>query len=65
MSFDHLMNHPHKPRKRLGQHLKELHQHRIKADYHDNLGELPVNKAGRALVQARKIAGSLEELFHD
>lgn len=59
---EHLRNHPHRPRQRLGNQIRELHQHRKKADYDDNLDELPVNKAKRALAQARRIERSVAQL---
>lgn len=60
---NHLRNHADKSRKKIGNQLRKLHQHRIKADYHDDLGELPVNKAGRALVEAEKIRAGLDEVY--
>ncbi len=59
---DHLISHSHKIRKRLGNQLRKLHQHRKKADYDDDLGELPFNKASRALTDARKIKNGLAQL---
>ena len=59
---DYLISRPHKPKKKLGNQLRILHQHRIKADYEDKLDELPVNKASRSLIQARKIVNGLEQL---
>jgi hypothetical protein len=46
----------------MGNRLRQLHQHRKKADYEDDLGELPVNKANRALAEARRIELGLAEL---
>lgn len=36
----YLIEHPHKNRRRLGNQLRNLHQHRIKADYSDELDDL-------------------------
>ena len=58
----YLINHPHKPRKKIGNQLKQLHKHRIKADYHDDLDEMAINKASRAIAQAKKIQESLGQL---
>jgi uncharacterized protein (UPF0332 family) len=58
----YLKNHPHQLRRKIGNQLEKLHQHRIKADYHDNLDELPLYKAGRALAQAKSITDSLSQL---
>jgi len=59
---NYLKRHSHKIRRKIGNQLQDLHQHRIKADYHDNLGELPINKATRAVAQARKIMEGLAQL---
>jgi uncharacterized protein (UPF0332 family) len=59
---DYLIQHSHKPRKKLGKQLRDLHQHRKKADYDDDLIEQPVNKASIALTYAKKIARGLAEL---
>jgi uncharacterized protein (UPF0332 family) len=59
----YLKKHPHKTRKKLGLQLQSLHQHRIKADYHDDLDEQAVNKASRAISSAHEIAKALGELF--
>lgn len=45
----------------IGNQLKQLHQDRIQADYHDKLNS-PNRKAGKALTQARKISTSLSDL---
>ncbi len=60
---NYLIDHPRKDRKKVGLQLRDLHQHRIKADYSDELGEQAVNKANRAISAAQKIAGSLGEVF--
>lgn len=59
----YLIEHPHKSRKRLGNQLRRLHQHRIKADYSDELDEQPVNKANRAISIAEEISRGLIEVF--
>lgn len=51
-----------KPYSTIGNKLKQLHQLRKKADYDNQLNELPVNTAARALAQAQKIAEKLSEL---
>jgi uncharacterized protein (UPF0332 family) len=58
----HLIDKPHKLKSRLGKQLKNLLEHRIKADYYDDLGEAAVNKASRALKQAKKIKEGLDRL---
>ncbi len=60
---NHLINHSDKSRKKLGNQLRKLHQHRIKADYHDELDEKPVNKASRAIAEAGKIQTGLEQVY--
>ena len=60
---DHFMSHTHRARTRLGNKLGQLHQDRKKADYDDDLGEAPVNKAGKALRQANEILEGLAQLF--
>jgi uncharacterized protein (UPF0332 family) len=60
---NHLRNHSDKSRKKLGNQLRNLHQHRIKADYHDKLDEPPVNKASRALAEAGNIQAGLEQVY--
>jgi hypothetical protein len=60
---NYLIEHPHKSRKKLGNQLRDLHQHRIKADYSDDLDEHAVNKAKRAISLAQKIADGLVEVF--
>jgi uncharacterized protein (UPF0332 family) len=59
---DHLKTHPHKDRKKIGHQLTRLHQHRKKADYDDELGELPINKAKAALTEATRIQQGLNRL---
>jgi len=59
----YLLRHPHRPRKRLGNQLRLLRQHRNKADYDNEIDELPINKARRAIVQAQRIMGTLDEIF--
>jgi len=51
-----------KPYSTIGNQLKRLHQLRKKADYDNELNELPVNTATRALAQAQKIATHLNDL---
>jgi uncharacterized protein (UPF0332 family) len=58
----YLIQHPHPPRKRLGSQLKDLHEHRLKADYRDELDELAINKAGRAIAAAKKITEGVAAL---
>jgi uncharacterized protein (UPF0332 family) len=60
---NYLTEHPHKNRKKLGNQLRSLHQHRIKADYSDELDEQAVNKANRAINLAQKITEGLVDLF--
>jgi hypothetical protein len=60
---DYLIQHPHKPRKKLGKQLRDLHQHRKGADYDDDLIEKPMNKASIALAYSKKIAKGLDELI--
>jgi len=45
----------------IGHQLKQLHQDRIQADYHEKLNS-PNKKAGKALSQANKISTSLNDL---
>ena len=45
----------------IGNQLKQLHQDRIQADYHDKLNS-PNKKAGKALSPAKKISTSLNDL---
>ena len=52
---EHFQKSPHPTRRKLGNQLKKLHQHRIHADYADTLRVPPVNKASSALAQADKI----------
>jgi hypothetical protein len=59
---DHLIKHPHKARKRLGNQLRRLHENRLKADYYDNLDEPAINKAQKAITQARNIKNDLDKL---
>jgi hypothetical protein len=59
---NYLLRHSQPTRRKLGNQLRALHQNRIKADYHDNLDELPINKAVRAIAQAGKIAQGLASL---
>lgn len=59
----YLLNHPHKPRQKIGHQLRQLHQHRIKADYHDELDEPASKKANTALKFAQKITNELTEIF--
>jgi hypothetical protein len=58
----YLMVHAHQPRRRLGNQLQDLHQHRIKADYHDNLDESASGKASRAITMASNIKQGLAQL---
>ena len=58
----HLISKPHKAKSKLGNQLKRLFQHRNNADYDDGLREAAVNKASRALVQAKKIKEGLDRL---
>ena len=60
---NYLKHHPHKTRKKLGSQLQDLHQHRIKADYHDNLDELAGNKASRAVILAKRIVETIAQLL--
>lgn len=60
---NYLLEHPQKNRKKLGNQLRSLHQHRIKADYSDELDEQPVHKASKAINLAQKIADGLIEVF--
>ena len=60
---DYLKNHPHRPRKKIGNQLRDLHQHRLKADYDDDLGEQPQNKASRAVALANKIITGLADIY--
>ena len=60
---NYLKENPHnKIRARIGNQLQKLHQDRIKADYYDELHESPASKAGKALVQARRIIENLSKL---
>jgi uncharacterized protein (UPF0332 family) len=60
---DHLTSGPGQQlRHKIGNQLKQLHQVRIKADYADNLDELPVNSASKALAQAERIINNLHQL---
>jgi uncharacterized protein (UPF0332 family) len=59
---NHLLTHPDKKRRRLGNRLNMLHEDRKTADYDNDLGELPRNKASKALKQARTIVESLKQL---
>lgn len=53
----------HKPRRKIGNQLRKLHQDRIKADYHDELDERAVNKASKAIAAAKKIVAGLTEIY--
>ena len=60
---DHLTQNPrNKARSKIGNQLRQLHQIRIKADYNDNLHELPANTANQAVTRARKIEQGLMQL---
>ncbi len=59
----HLLEHPHRIRNKIGLQLRELHQYRKKADYQDNLDEMPVNTASKALTKARKIERELAQSY--
>lgn len=59
----YLIEHPRKNLRKLGNQLRDLHQHRIKADYSDELDEQAINKASRAINLAQKIAEGLVEVF--
>ncbi len=59
---NYFRTHRHKVRSRLGNNLKKLHQDRKKADYDDELGEAPVNKAKKALSGVEKILRDLYQL---
>ena len=50
---NYLLGHSHKVKKKIGNQLRQLHKHRIKADYHDDLDEMAINKASRALGRKR------------
>ena len=60
---NYLRNHSHTPRRKIGNQLRRLHQDRIKADYHDDLGEHAMNKASKAIKLADGIASGLNEVF--
>jgi uncharacterized protein (UPF0332 family) len=60
---NYLKENPHnKIRTRIGNQLQQLHQDRVKADYYDDMRESPVYKAGKALIQAKKIINNLSYL---
>ncbi|NIT62022.1 MAG: hypothetical protein GWN00_39260 [Aliifodinibius sp.] len=59
---NYLLQHQDRMRKRVGNQLKTLRQHRNKADYDDTLDEHPFNKASRALAQTRRILQNLNDL---
>lgn len=57
---DYLLKHTDKARKRLGNHLRELHQLRKKADYEDKLNQPPLVLAKLAAKKARDIEFDLD-----
>jgi len=60
---DHLKkDHNNRTRCRIGNQLKRLHQVRKKADYENDLKELPFNTASKALSQAEKILDGIKKL---
>lgn len=59
---NYLIRHPEKIRKKLGSQLKNLHEHRLKVDYEDDLHELAINKAKRAIAEAKIIVQGLATL---
>lgn len=59
----YLIAHSHRSRKKLGNQLRTLHQHRIKADYQGNLDEKAISKASRAVALAQEIADNLGKIF--
>lgn len=61
---NHLTQNPrNNARSKIGNQLRQLHQIRIKADYNDDLNEIPSNTANQALTRASKIEQSLMRLF--
>jgi len=60
---DYLIGHAYKPRKTIGKRLRDLHQHRIKADYHDELDEPAIYKATKAISIAKTIVQGLTEIY--
>jgi uncharacterized protein (UPF0332 family) len=60
---NYLTRHSHKIRKKIGNQLRTLQQHRIKADYQDNLDEQAVYKASKAIKLADKITNGLAKIF--
>ncbi len=59
---DYLIRHAHKPRKRLGNRLRQLHQLRLVADYENILHQQPLSLAQQAVTQARNIEADLVEI---
>lgn len=60
---NYLKENPHQTlRAMIGNQLQQLHQERIKADYYDDLHGQPAYKAGKALVQAKKIIANVSKL---
>lgn len=59
----YLIEHPHKTRRKLGNQLRKLHQHRIKADYSDELDEQAAYKANKAIGLTQEITESLVAIF--
>ncbi|MEZ4711712.1 MAG: hypothetical protein R3A44_31260 [Caldilineaceae bacterium] len=59
---DYLLPHAHRPRKRLGNRLRQLYQLRLLADYEDTLHQPAIYLAQQAIKQAQLIEANLADI---